>query len=230
MLARLRRSEVGLYHLRVLTDLLGSSLGDLLAVIQDRHPVGDAHDHPHLVLDKQNGYPAVLPEAPDQIRQARRLLRVHTCRRFVQQKELRLGGQSPGYLQPPLVPVGEVLGEDLPALDAGEIQEFCGLLTGFALLASRTGQAKDRPYYAAFEAGVHPREHVLERAHVIEEADVLEGAAYPHLRPPVGPVARDITAQERKAPRGDLVEPADHVEERSLARAVWPDQTDYGTL
>src|SRR5919112_3844760 len=94
-LARPGGTEVGFYYLRILAHLGGRSLGDLLAVVEYRNPVGDAHDHPHLVLDKQNGYPAVLPEAPDQIRQARRLLRVHTCRRFVQQKELRLGGQSP---------------------------------------------------------------------------------------------------------------------------------------
>src|SRR5215210_220662 len=49
-LARPGRSEVGFYHLRVLAHLGGRSLGDLLAVVENRHPVGDAHDHPHLAL------------------------------------------------------------------------------------------------------------------------------------------------------------------------------------
>ena len=32
----------------------GRALGDLLAVVEHRDPVADAHDHPHVVLDEQD--------------------------------------------------------------------------------------------------------------------------------------------------------------------------------
>src|SRR5919112_1798364 len=229
-LARPGRTEVGFYHLRVLAHLGGRSLGDLLSVIQHRHPVGDAHDHPHLVLDEQHGDPAVLTETPDQVGQPGCLLRVHPGSRLVQQQELRLGGQGPGYLQPPLVPVREVLGEHLPPLDAGEVQELGGLLAGFALLAPRSRRAEDGTDDAALQARVHPGEHVVHRAHGAEEPDVLEGAPDTHPGPAVGSVARYVAAEKREVARGYFVESAHHVEERSLAGAVRPDQADDGTL
>src|SRR5919107_2203846 len=89
------RAEVRFYDPRVLAYLLGRTLGDLLPVVKYRHPVGDAHDHPHLVFDQEDGDPTLLPEAPDQIRQPRRLLRVHPGRRLVEEEELGLGGERP---------------------------------------------------------------------------------------------------------------------------------------
>ena len=40
--------------LRVRADLLRRPLGDLLAVVEHRDPVADAHDHAHVVLDEQD--------------------------------------------------------------------------------------------------------------------------------------------------------------------------------
>src|SRR5215211_3876998 len=230
MLARPGRAEVGFYHLRVLAHLGGRSLGDLLAVVEYRHPIGDAHDHPHLMLDEQHGNSAVFPEASDQVSQARRLLRVHPGRGLVEQQELRLGGKGPGYLQPPLVPVREVFGEHLPPLDAGEVQELGGLLAGFALLAPRSRRAEDGTDDAALQARVHPGEHVVHRAHGAEEPDVLKGAPDTHPGPAVGSIARYVAAEKREVARGYFVESAHHVEERSLAGAVRPDQADDGPL
>src|ERR687898_942935 len=72
MLARLSRSEVGLYQLRVLANLLGGVLGDLLAVVQHRYPVGDAHHDPHLVFDQEHGYPPL--RVPGRLKKDPRML------------------------------------------------------------------------------------------------------------------------------------------------------------
>ena len=43
--------EVGLDDPRVVPDLQRLALGDLLAVVEHRHLLGNAHDHLHVVLD-----------------------------------------------------------------------------------------------------------------------------------------------------------------------------------
>ena len=47
-------AEVGLDDPGIGADLGGRALGDLLAVVEDRDPVADAHDDPHVVLDEQD--------------------------------------------------------------------------------------------------------------------------------------------------------------------------------
>src|SRR5690242_4491222 len=51
---RRRLPEVGLDHALVLLDLLRRTLGDLLAVVEHGHAVGDAHHDLHVVLDQQD--------------------------------------------------------------------------------------------------------------------------------------------------------------------------------
>src|SRR5215211_5213795 len=77
---------------------------------------------------------------------------------------------------------------------------------------------------------MHTREHVLPGAHGVEEPDVLEGAPDAHLRPPMRPQFRYVATLEDEGSGCRLVETADHVEERGLTRAVWPDQADYRTF
>jgi hypothetical protein len=73
---------------------------------------------------------------------------------------------------------------------------------------------------------VHADLDVLDRGHVLEEADVLEGAPHAELRDLVGRLARDVGAVELDQAHRGLVDAREHVEERRLAGAVRPDQTD----
>src|SRR5215207_4249665 len=91
--ARLRCSEVRLDDLRVLAHLGGLPFRDLLAVVEDRHPVGDAHHNPHLVLDEEDRDPALLPQTLDEVRKPRGLLWVHPRRWLVQKEQLWRRGQ-----------------------------------------------------------------------------------------------------------------------------------------
>src|SRR3954470_18966779 len=90
LLTRSRRAEIRLDDPRILAHLSRRSLGDLLAVIQDGHPVRDAHNYPHLVLDEEDRDPTLIPEPSYELCQPRRLLRVHPSRWLVQEQQLRL--------------------------------------------------------------------------------------------------------------------------------------------
>ena len=49
-------TEIGLDHLRVALDVGGRALRDLLAEVEHRHDVGDAHDQLHVMLDHDLGH------------------------------------------------------------------------------------------------------------------------------------------------------------------------------
>ena len=48
-------AQVGLDHPGVAADLRRRALGDFLPVIHDADILGNVHDHPHIVLDQQDG-------------------------------------------------------------------------------------------------------------------------------------------------------------------------------
>src|SRR5512143_3229397 len=50
------RAEVRPDHLRVLGDLPGCALGDLLTEVQHAHAIGQAHERAHVVLDHHDGH------------------------------------------------------------------------------------------------------------------------------------------------------------------------------
>src|SRR6185369_6722272 len=98
-----------------------------------------------------------------------------------------------GDLEPPLVAVGEVLGElvvDAPQPREGE--QLACFLFGLVFFAAYAGQPEDRSEDAALQAGVHTDEHILERGHLREETDVLEGPADTELRDRVRRLVGDV--------------------------------------
>ena len=53
----IRLAQVGLGNNRVLLNLFGRPFGDLFAEVQNHDPVGEVHDHAHIVFDEQNRHP-----------------------------------------------------------------------------------------------------------------------------------------------------------------------------
>ena len=47
----MRHAEIGVDHRLVALDLVGRAVGDLDAVVEDHHAVGQIHHHAHVVLD-----------------------------------------------------------------------------------------------------------------------------------------------------------------------------------
>src|SRR5262245_47844022 len=78
-------AEVGPLHLWVALDLVGCAVGDAAAEIEHRHPVGDAHDQAHVVLNEQDGDPQGVVDVADQVGDGRGLARVHAGRGLVEQ-------------------------------------------------------------------------------------------------------------------------------------------------
>src|SRR5690349_11193444 len=54
-----RYPQVGGDHLRIVADLRGRTLGDLLAELQHHDPVAHPHDQAHVVLDEQDRHALV---------------------------------------------------------------------------------------------------------------------------------------------------------------------------
>src|SRR3981189_2896846 len=95
----LRAPEVGGDDLRIGRDLGGASLGDLAAVVEYHHPVGEPHDHLEDVLDDHDGH-AALADAADQPDGAGDLAGVEARHHLVEQEDARTQRQRFGDLEP----------------------------------------------------------------------------------------------------------------------------------
>ena len=172
--------QVRLDDLGVGPDLGRRAFGDLLAMVEDGHPVADPHDHAHVVLDEEDRQAEFAAQPADEIGQLAGLIGVHPGGRLVQQQQGRVGAEGPGDLQAALVAVRQVLAELIVlALEADERQELAGPLRGRDLLTAVARRREQRVDPGRLEPRVHPDEDVLERRHVREEPDVLERAAKP---------------------------------------------------
>src|SRR5713226_3487307 len=179
---------------------IGHALGNLAAVVQDHHAIGDIHHHAHVVLDQRDGGPELVVHVEHEAAHVFLLLDVHPGHGLVEKEELGLGGEGAGQLHPLLEPVGQPArrrlanGLDLQevddALDGGPVRE---LLT--------TGRT---PVNGVQQEGARNAE--------LGDFERLE----------VGPV---LAVEDDAAPLG-MVEAADDVQERGLARSVGPDDGD----
>src|SRR5215510_13043826 len=127
--------EVCIDNALVAADLLGRPFSDLLAVIEHRNSLRDAHDHLHVVLDKEDG-DALVDDLADQLHKRDLLLRREAGGGLVQQQQPGLGRQRPRDLEPALLPVRKVPGVIVrPPLDADESEELHSLILNDGLLA-----------------------------------------------------------------------------------------------
>ena len=210
----------------------GSALGDLLAVVEHRDVLGDAHHDLHVVLDQHDRHAALVAQLAHEGGQVGRLLRVHARRRLVEQQDLRVRGQRAGDLHPPLLAVGEVDREPVVVAraHADVLELVVRLLARPRLLLAHARRAEDRAEQPRLQARVLAHQHVLRRGHRPEQADVLERPRHAELHDHVRAVARDVALLEVDPAERRLVEAGEHVEERRLARAVGPDDRDDRAL
>ena len=114
------------------------------AADQAQHAVAQVEDEPHVVLDDDDREPAV-PDLEDQLHRLLGLLRVHPRGRLVEEEELRVRGEGSGDLEPSLVAVGHVAGEELGRLAQPDVvEQLLGPLAGLLLLAPELRTADDR--------------------------------------------------------------------------------------
>src|SRR5262245_42907001 len=81
-------SEIGVDHFPVRFDLGRHAVGDLAAVVEHHHAVGDVHHHAHVVLDEDDGGAEVVVDVEDEAAHVLLFLEVHAGHRLVEQQNL----------------------------------------------------------------------------------------------------------------------------------------------
>src|SRR5882762_6002582 len=102
-----RHPEVGIDHLLVAAHFVGRAIGELAAVVEHHHAVGDVHYHAHVVLDQHDGGAVVVVDVEDEAAHVLLFLEVHAGHRLVEQQHRRLGGKRAAQLDALLQPVGQ---------------------------------------------------------------------------------------------------------------------------
>ena len=93
--------EIGAQDLGIALHLLGLAICDAAAEVEHGHPIGQAHDELHVVLDQQDRDAELLAYLHDCRGHAPGLVGVHPRDRLVEQEERRLGAQRARKLDSP---------------------------------------------------------------------------------------------------------------------------------
>jgi hypothetical protein len=195
-------------------------------VVQHDDAVGDAHDHPDVVLHEQDGEPPVA-EIPDERHQRVCLPGAHAGRRLVEEEDARLDREGAGQLEPLLVAVGEIPGELVaPVPEAHAVEERRDPRVRLAALAAERGRPEKRADEASPGAPVPRDPDVLAHGEVAEEADVLECPGDAEAGARVGRERGDRAPAETHLAGRRPVEPRDDVEDGGLASAVRADDRE----
>src|SRR5258708_2440171 len=106
-------------------DLSWRPFCNLDAVVEHRHQIRHRHNDAHLMLDEQNCDPKRFTHFSDKRHHLSGLARVHASCRLVEHKQLRTGCEGPPDLETPLLPIGEIAGDDITAAaQPDEMQEL----------------------------------------------------------------------------------------------------------
>src|SRR5262249_243480 len=90
-------AQIGTTHLGIGTNGLRRARGNGTAINEDGDAIGERQDHVHVMLDEQNGVLAT--QAAQERHHARRFLRSHASRWFIEQEQFRPGSQSYGKFE-----------------------------------------------------------------------------------------------------------------------------------
>ena len=141
--------------------------------------------------------------------------------RLVEEEELRLGGEGAPELHTLLDTVGTIGHATLAhRLQVEELDDFLAPAPVTNLLAA---QAQRRRQEVLSKVEMPSDHEVVEDGHVVEETEVLERPRDAEPRHRVGRPAEERFAAKADRPRCRMVDPADAVEQRRLARAVGAD-------
>src|SRR5713101_751697 len=217
-------AQVGVDDGLVGPHLVRRAVGDLAAVVQRHHAVGDVHHHAHVVLDERDGRAEFVVDVEDEAAHVLLLLHVHARHGLVEQEEDGLGGERARQLDPFLEAIGQPAGRRLAdGLDLQEVDDPLDEGPMSELLPHGRAPVQRLEHEAPLHLQEPPRHDVVEHAHALEEGDILERAGDAEGRHLVRPEARPVLAFEDDPPLVGVVEAADHVEQRRLAGAVGAD-------
>src|SRR5581483_7541235 len=182
------------------------------------HPVADVEDLAVVVRDDDDRQAAVFLEPAHQVEDHRAFLDAHRGQRLVEQQDLGVGVDRPGYRDGLALATGQhrYLGVDRRDVDADLVQVLPGQL------AHHPGaQQRDRPGNR-----LPVQEHVLVHRELVDQRQVLVhhvDAGRPGL---LHRVPRDLVALQVHGPRGGRLEAADDLDKGGLTRPVVTEQAE----
>ena len=176
------------------------------------------------MFDQQHGHVEFVAQAADQRLQVHLFLRVQAGGRFVQHQQPGAGDHAAGNFQPALVAVGQIAGLAVGiGVQAHEVQPPDRTVDGLGFGSAVGGQAQQARQQPALYLRVLGHQQVFQHGQLFEQPHVLEGAHHAVTGHDVTGPARHVLAIEPDAPAAGLVEAADAVEHRGLARPVGAD-------
>ena len=155
------------------------------------------------------------------------LLVVQAAGGFVEEKQLRLGGERARQFHPLLRPERKAGGG--PVAHAAEVErgdELFHLRAQFRLPPARAGEAQGVAREVAAAARMRADEDVVDHRQVPEQGEVLKRAADADAGNAVRRAPQDAASLEEDVAGGRRVEPAQAVEERRLAGSVRADEAE----
>ena len=165
----------------------GRAFGDLHPVIEHADPVGNAHHHPHGMLDQQDGDAALVAHAANEIHHVAALAR-DSCRPSARRAASSRGrvASARADLEPALFAIGEVARHHVAAPpEADEVEDVGRFLMRMRLVAPGCGQVLNTaPNQVDFRWICMPTRMFSKRRQIAEQADILIGAVDAGARPP----------------------------------------------
>src|SRR5262245_60611005 len=126
------QAEIGVDHRLIGLHLGRRAIGDLEAVIEHEHAIGEVHHHPHIVLDQRDGGAVMRVDVEDEAAHVLLLLEIHPRHRLVEQQQVGLHGEGAAKLYPLLQTVRKLAYLNLA--DVLNLQKVDDLLDASALL------------------------------------------------------------------------------------------------
>ena len=166
MLLLVADAEIGVDHRLVALDDVRDAVADLLAIVEHHDPIGNVHDHAHIVLDQADRGAEFVVHIEHEAAHVLLLLEVHAGHWLVEQQQLGLGGKRPAELDTLLQTVGKLANRDLAdMLDLEEVDDALDNLAMLDLLAFSGAGAQCLPEQPGLHAQVAAGHYVVERAH-----------------------------------------------------------------
>src|SRR5471032_1743697 len=122
------RPKVGVDDILVAAHLIGRAVAYFFSVVEHHHAVRDIHHHAHVMLDQHDGGAELIVDVQNEAAHVLLFLDIHARHRFVQQQDVRFGGQRAAQLHALLQAVGQTSHRRLAdRLDFQEVDDFLGL-------------------------------------------------------------------------------------------------------
>src|SRR5262249_4585542 len=200
---------------------------DLAAEIEHHDLVAGRHDEIHVMLDQQYGDVALVADSSDQAAKTLDLVVIETAGRLIQQQQLRPGRKRAVKLDPFLQAERQLIDRLRGNLTQVEIvDELARVMGEGRVAANRAGEAKGIGQKVAAALAVAADPYIVEDRHAAEQGEVLECAADAGIDDPVRRDFENAAALDQDIAAGRRVETTEAVEQRRLAGAGPPAQTE----